>query len=298
MIPRLVRQINKILFIAALAMMLVFTGCSAPAQTGAETAPEPTVTAKAPTPFTPRSTSTLEPTVDPFVGSSRRVEVLFFESSNYPKSITTRIYLPPGYDPDRDKPYPVLLMLHGSYADGSQWEDLGLLTVADELITAGAIFPLVIVMPEEMYSMQPFNETSYGGVLVDELLPRLYRQYNLCRDRKCTAIGGLSRGAAWAARLAFTRWDIFGVAGLHSMPASFLPLPEWIKAIPFESLPRLYMDIGIEDVGYKNAKEFDALLTRLEIPHDWVEQPGVHAEEYWSAHVQDYLRWYDKALEQ
>jgi enterochelin esterase-like enzyme len=298
MIPLLVRKRNTVLLIAVLFFTAALTGCSGYTQpeddtgiAGAGTAQLPTSTV-----LLPSVTPTTLPRLS--AGMSSRVEVLFFESSNYPKAITTRIYLPPGYDLGRKTPYPVLLILHGKNSSGSQWEDLGLLAAADDLIGEGNIPPLVIVMPEEVYSTLPYTETTYADVLVDELLPFLYSQYNLCQERDCTAIGGLSRGAAWAARLVFTRWEVFGTAGMHSMPAAFLPLTEWIEEIPPDSMPNLYMDIGLEDVGYKDAREFEALLTRLDIPHEWVVQPGVHAAEYWSAHVRDYLRWYGKTLSQ
>lgn len=208
------------------------------------------------------------------------------------------MYLPAGYDPARETPYPVLVMLHGLTARGSQWEDLGLLDEADNLINAGEIDPLVIILPEEYYSTKPYSETTFGDVLVDELLPEIRSQYNLCQERDCTAIGGLSRGAGWAARLVFMRWEMFGAAGLHSMPLPFLPLAEWIRTIPPGSMPKLYMDIGTEDVEHWNAQDFHELLRLLKIPHEYIVQPGVHTAEYWSAHVGDYLLWYGMVLEQ
>lgn len=292
----LVRKINALRIFAVLLLLAVLIGCSGFIQPEAEVKKTATKTAEPPTPtvIVPPATPSPSP-ARPAVMTSR-VEGIFFESSNYPKDIITRVYLPPGYDPDRKTPYPVLVMLHGLTGKGSQWEDLGLLEAADDLIADGKIDPLVIILPEEYYSTKSYAETTFAEVLVDELLPYLHRQYNLCQERECTAIGGLSRGAGWAARLVFTRWEVFGVAGLHSMPLPFLPLAEWIRAIPPGSMPKLYMDIGTEDVEYWNARDFDELLNLLEIPHEWVEQPGVHADEYWSAHVRDYLLWYGEVL--
>ncbi len=224
---------------------------------------------------------------------SSQVILLTVQSSMYPKPIPTRIYLPPGYNPERREPYPLLVLLHGSNADGSQWEQLGILHAADMLIQRGEIEPLVIFMPEETYSLQPYDETTFGKALVEEVIPNIRAQYNLCATRECCSIGGLSRGAAWAARLALTYWDTFGAAGLHSMPINLPPLPQWIKEIPEGSMPRFYLDIGNEDVGYKNATQFEATLNLLNIPHEWIVQPGDHSEKYWSSHVEDYLRWYD-----
>ncbi len=216
-----------------------------------------------------------------------------FHNENYPKPIAVRMYLPPGYDPQRPEPYPLLIMLHGQNADGGQWQRLGLTDAADHLIRSGAIAPLVIAMPEEFYTLQYYTDTTYGQVLVDELLPWLQQQYPVCRNRECVAIGGLSRGAAWAARLAFTHWESFGAIGLHSLPTTLSTLPQWVNAIPEGSMPRIYMDIGKQDIGFKEAERFEILLQNLSIPHEWIVQPGEHTEKYWSAHVTEYLRWYN-----
>jgi enterochelin esterase-like enzyme len=37
---------------------------------------------------------------------------------------------------------------------------------------------------------------------------------------------------------------------------------------------------------------FHELLDQLEIPHEWQLNPGNHTEDYWSSHVEEYLRWY------
>ena len=233
-------------------------------------------------------------TITPTAITNSQIEKVVFESKNYPKPITVRLYLPPGYTASPDEPYPVLILLHGSNADGEQWARLGVPETADRLIIEGEISPLVIIMPEEPDSMVYYSETTFGDVLVNEILPKLQTIYPLCRIRECIAIGGLSRGAVWAARLVFLHWNVFGAAGLHSMPATIPALPEWVHEIPKDELPRVYMDIGDADKDWRNAKKFEEMLTILEIPHEWIFQKGDHTEVYWSAHVEEYLRWYNE----
>jgi enterochelin esterase-like enzyme len=184
--------------------------------------------------------------------------------------------------------------LHGSNADGWQWVRIGAPEAADKLILQGEISPFVIIMPEEPYSMVSYSESTFGDVLVNEILPKLQTTYPLCVVRDCIAIGGLSRGAVWAARLGFLYWNIFGEVGLHSMPATIPALPEWVHKIPKDELPHVYMDIGDADKDWRNAKEFEEMLTLLKIPHEWILQKGNHTEVYWSAHVEEYLRWYSE----
>jgi enterochelin esterase-like enzyme len=260
--------------------------------------PEIAIIATTPTPFVFIESDTTskpdQPSITPTAITSSQIEKVVFESKNYPKPITARLYLPPGYTASPDKPYPVLILLHGSNANSEQWVRIGAPATADQLITQNEISPLVIIMPEEPNSMVFYSETTFGDVLVNEILPKLQTTYPLCTIRECIAVGGLSRGAVWAARLAFLHWDIFGAAGLHSMPATIAALPEWVHQIPKDELPRVYMDIGDADKDWRNAKKFEETLTFLEIPHEWIFQKGNHTETYWSAHVEEYLRWYSE----
>ena len=65
------------------------------------------------------------------------------------------VYLPPGYDEDTARNYPVLYLLHGYTGTNEVWFSgnsfLGagnIREIADALIESGAIQPLIIVMPD------------------------------------------------------------------------------------------------------------------------------------------------------
>src|SRR5206468_3190854 len=62
--------------------------------------------------------------------------------------IAARVYLPPCYA-GSGQAYPVLYMIHGLNSGEEQWEQLGIGTVADHLIAAGDIAPLIIVLPRD-----------------------------------------------------------------------------------------------------------------------------------------------------
>jgi hypothetical protein len=69
------------------------------------------------------------------------------------------------------------------------------------------------------------------------------------------AIGGLSRGAGWALRLGFTRWDLFSVIGLHSLAvlqSDASQIDKWIGDIPPAHRPQVFMDIGENDQESRN----------------------------------------------
>lgn len=208
--------------------------------------------------------------------------------------VLAKIYTPPCYD--RSQQYPSLYMLHGMTYLDDQWVRLGLTDAADRLISSGQITPLIIVLPQEDQSMADSNTSSFGVALVKEVVPWVDQYFATCRDRTCRAIGGLSRGGNWAVRVGLTYWQTFGAIGAHSTPLFYNDLGRlsyMIKKIPDKVLiPQIYIDMGDDDDQREEARLFDAELTRLKVPHKYCVFNGYHDEEYWSAHVQDYLLWY------
>jgi len=58
------------------------------------------------------------------------------------------VYTPPGYDPKRPKPYPVLYLLHGWSDLASAWTEVGKANfIFDNLLAEGRIQPMLVVMP-------------------------------------------------------------------------------------------------------------------------------------------------------
>ncbi len=112
-------------------------------------------------------------------------------------------------------------------------------------------------------------------------------------------MGGLSRGGGWAIHFALSDWDQFGVMGAHS-PAVFYSDAEQMRsmldALPSESIPRMYIDIGERDRPeiLRAAIWFEGLLNEKGLPHEWHLFSGYHNEAYWSEHMEQYLRWYTK----
>ncbi len=265
--------------------------------------PTPAVTAThtiMPSPtFTPLPSPTFTST--PFIcrevhGKIERLE----EEDGSPDQppLTFRIYKPPCYGEVPGKTYPVLYIIHGQSFTDDQWDRLGIDEVADRLIASEQASPFLIVMPlEENTWPDPF-ETRFGFTLSDELVPWIDQHYATCAERSCRAIGGLSRGGGWAIHMGFTRWDLYGAIGAHSTPV-FLSdpyrLPAWLKEIPQDQWPRIYMDIGKSDYFIQYAQEFEVLLTQYQVPHEYHLNEGTHNEEYWSQHVEEYLRWYTQA---
>lgn len=249
--------------------------------------PEPTFT------FTP-SPPTQTPTPTPLTCLTKpgHVEQGLLETTKPPQAYF--IYLPPCYDEKTETRYPVLYLLHGQTYTADQWIRLGAVDVLDNLIISGESQSFIIVFPDDRYWNLPPGP-AFGQRLVDALVPYIDSTYRTLPERDHRAIGGMSRGAGWALQLGFTRWNLFSVIGLHSLAVhqgDASKIAKWIEAIPTASRPVIFMDIGNDDQELAMARSIEALFNEYELIHEWHRYRGAHTEEYWSAHVDEYIRWY------
>ena len=250
---------------------------------------------------TPQHTFTPSPTIDSSTANPAqptcltrpgRVESGTVESVTPPQEYL--IYLPPCYAEQPDQRYPVLYLLHGQTYAADQWIRLGALETLDKLILSGEAQPFMIVFPNDRYW---YTETGsgFGDRLINALIPYIDENYRTIREREQRAIGGMSRGAGWALRLGLSRWNLFSVIGLHSL-AIFQEdgshIEKWLKDIPAASYPILFMDIGDNDPELAKAQETESLFNEYGVAHEWHLYGGAHTEEYWQAHVQEYIEWY------
>lgn len=259
----------------------------APAPTSTPPASTPTQTATAVPP-----TGTPPPTPLTCLDQPGRVEQSALETTDPPQLYF--IYLPPCYDEKTDQRYPVLYLLHGQTYTADQWIRLGAAEVLDRLIRSGETQPFIIVFPDDRYWNLPPG-AGFGQRLVEDLIPFIDSTYRTLPDRRHRAIGGLSRGAGWALRLGFTRWDLFSVVGLHSLAVlqgDASRIDKWIEEIPPAHRPQVFMDIGENDQEAGMARAIEANFNANGLPHEWRLYNGAHTETYWSAHVEEYIGWY------
>jgi enterochelin esterase family protein len=73
------------------------------------------------------------------------------------------VYLPPTYQKDPTKKFPVLYLLHGSGGDEDAWTTMGRATVImDNLIAAGKAVPMIVVMPNGNAKQSVSQGYGYG----------------------------------------------------------------------------------------------------------------------------------------
>jgi len=294
--------------LSSLFIILILNAC----KPGADLTPTaPFVVEKTPTQpsseatFTPLPTSTPHSSPTPTMLPCRQEGGVIVEGQIESKLVHNPfeflIYLPPCYQQEPERYYPVLYLIHGQSFKQDQWERLGADEIADRLIAEGEISPFIVVMPrviEVIIDEQP-PDAKFGQAMVDEMIPYIDETYRTIPDREFRAVGGLSRGAAWALHLSLSRWDLFGIFGAHSLPIFLTDSPQvrsWLDAIPKDSYPRVYIDVADQDLKTvrKSTEWFRKILMEKDIPFEFHEYPGIHNEEYWSAHLEEYIRFYSQ----
>lgn len=133
------------------------------------------------------------------------------------------VYLPPGYDVARPKPYPTLWLSHGGGENEMGWTTQGAAgDILDNLIGAGLVEPLVVVMPNAL-GLPPseFNE-AYDRELIENMLPFIEGRYHVSSDAEQRAFAGLSLGGQLTNSFMLKYPETFGYYGMFS---SGLPTP-------------------------------------------------------------------------
>jgi predicted alpha/beta superfamily hydrolase len=245
-----------------------------------------------------------------------------FHSRFLPSDRDVLVYLPPGYDADKKKRYPVLYLHDGqnlfdgatSFIKGAEW---GVDETAQRLITGGAIEPLIIV---GVYNtgrdrVDEYTPTAdarykaggkadlYGRMLVEELKPFIDSEYRTRRDAKQTGLGGSSLGGLVSLYLALKYPRTFGRVAVVS------PSVWWddrvivreVEALKKRPRLRIWLDMGTKEGGNeaeeqtRNARALRDALVRK----GWKEgsdlkyfeaEGAEHNERAWAARVEPMLR--------
>lgn len=221
------------------------------------------------------------------------------------ENLRYNVYVPPCYLQTGVR-YPVLYLIHGLASTEDQWVNLGVPEVLDQGQRLGVVAPMIVVMPYmgQIGTRNSFPpDTSYETVLLEELIPTIDRDFCTLSNRENRAIGGISRGGFWAYSVALRHPDRFGIVGGHSaffpddpreVPPAFSPLDLALNAsFLAESNLRMYIDHGADDYTRGGLQTFSSRLSSRGIPHRYVINPvGDHTDEYWAAHVSEYITFY------
>ena len=200
-----------------------------------------------------------------------------------------RVYLPPGYDEAKNERFPVLYIHDGQNAFSTAgphaafgWGNWQLDKTADRLIAEKKMRPLIMVAIDCSASryreyrgpISPGTDNRayerYARFLLDELKPRIDRDYRTLREAENTGLLGSSMGGICSLALAWENPDTFGLAG--SLSGAFQVekqhfLEQVLGGTAAKKKPiRIYLDSGVSDYtgGDDGLKQTEAVRRKLE----------------------------------
>jgi len=162
-----------------------------------------------------------------FLGPNRNVEV----------------WLPPGYDSSTATRYPVLYMSDGQNlfdprfaSTGTDW---GVDEAVVDLVRRGVIPPIIVVgvwnSAERGPEYSPWHGApQYARFLIEELMPRVNREFRTLTGPQNTAVMGSSMGGLLSYYLVTYHPEAFGACGCMS---THFPISEAVVAQVFPAMP-------------------------------------------------------------
>ncbi|RZM25466.1 MAG: esterase [Pedobacter sp.] len=229
----------------------------------------------------------------------------FYKSGIVGDQRDIRVYTPPGYDPKRKEPYPVLYLFHGITDETSAWTTAGRENVImDNLIAQGKSKPMIIVntlgygAPEMLepgsgpYSKEALkkNEELFVSSFIKEVIPMTERLYNTKADKKYRAVAGLSMGGGQSLDAGLNNPDLFSYVGGFSSAVILLD-PDYNKAFPKldasinNKLKLIWIAIGKDDFLIESNRTYKAWLESKNVKFSYTETEGVHSYNVWRRYL-------------
>jgi enterochelin esterase-like enzyme len=227
------------------------------------------------------------------------------------------VYLPPGYDEQPQRRFPVLYLQDGqnlfdgatSFVPGMDWH-VG--ETADTVIAKGTVQPLIIVgiynagnarvreyTPTKVPRFGGGRADRYAKFLVEEVLPFVQKEYRTLSGPALTGIGGSSLGGLVSLYVGLKFPNIFGKLAAIS-PSVWWNQREIARSVlsaQISSRPRIWLDTGTREgprvVEY--VEQFRNVLLkkgwRLGVDLFYQRVEGAeHNEAAWAQRVEPFLQ--------
>lgn len=245
-----------------------------------------------------------------------RLENYSFHSEILPDDRTISVYLPPQYETDPARRFPVfylhdgqnLIDPHTSFVAGHTW-CAGL--TADRMNWAGTAAPMILVgvantglrrmaeyTPTRDYRLGGGQGHDYARMLTEELKPFIDNHFRTLSDVLHTGLGGSSLGGLITLYIGLEFPDVFGKLAVMSPSVWWNQRSILGFVAEFESQfrPKIWLDIGTAE-GTRHVRDAELLHRRL-IQQGWragqdlelLKVPGgVHSEDAWAARFDSVL---------
>lgn len=244
------------------------------------------------------------------------------------------ILLPPSYDADKTRRYPILYFLHGLGDNEQMFLHSGGWDLVQDLWESGKLGEYLIVTPAggtSFFINSKDGRTRYEDFLVQEFLPFIEGHYRVHAGRAFRGVGGISMGGFGALHLAFHHPELFGSVSAHS--AAIVEKPPAINVADsaengrlrlfgniFGSPPdraywdrvspltlaktadlahlAIYFDCGAQDdYGFNvGAEALHRALDARHIMHESHIYPGSHNWSYFAAHLPASLEFHSRVF--
>jgi S-formylglutathione hydrolase FrmB len=273
--------------------------------------------------------------IAPSLFAAGRTECRSLDSKILSHPVAYCVFLPPSYDSNPARKYPVLYFLHGLGESAQTLLGSGGWNLIENLWEEKQIGDFVIVAPsaDRSFYVNSFDgKVRYEDFFIREFITFVESHYRIEGQRRYRGITGISMGGYGALRFAFKYPQVFGSVSAHSaalvaklppvqasspqeealahtMGTAFgIPfnMPFWDKNNPFTLVEngaratgvQIYFDCGTEDqFGFDaGAQAFHQLLTAKKIPHEFHLYPGGHDWSYFAEHFPASLKFHSRAF--
>ncbi len=225
------------------------------------------------------------------------------------------IYLPPSYDVDISKRYPVLYLLHGYGGSDESWKYDNVNFVIDSLIKIGRIVEMIVVMPDadtSFYVNSRDKRKMYEQYIVEDLVNYIDATFRTIPHRETRAIDGVSMGGFGSVLLGMRYFDKFISVG-SMMGALDVPFERvkhrvdihggdslyWKSVQPvsvaqeltpqhFDSL-NIFFYVGDKDWLLNSNVKMHEILKSKGVDHVFKIYPGKHERDFWFSHFTENL---------
>jgi enterochelin esterase family protein len=132
------------------------------------------------------------------------------------------VYTPPGYELGRGK-FPVFYLLHGAGDSDDSWTSVGRANfILDNVIAAGTVKPMIVVMPAGHTRAFGFGggprpaTDEFVQDFDNDIMPYVEANYRVYTDRAHRAIAGLSMGGGQTLNIGIPHLEKFSYVGVYS----------------------------------------------------------------------------------
>jgi enterochelin esterase family protein len=214
------------------------------------------------------------------------------------------LYLPPGYDPNSDRRYPVLYLNHGGGDDDAKWSNTErngghAQNILDNLIADGKAKPMIVVMPNTrgLAAAEPppmDGDDNCTKEYVQNIIPYVDGHYRTLADRNGRALAGLSMGGFVVMHTGLSRLDTFSELYVYSsghFPNTRDKFEERFKSLLSDpdthqrfNVP-LYFAAGETDIALNNCLANMAIVNKYGLRNFWVLSTGGHDWANWRRYL-------------